>query len=553
VTAQWRLEVEQARAPKVVREIDRDSVVVGRGAESDLQISDLRVSRQHCRFDTSGEELWIEDLGSRRGTRLNGALLDGRRRLNDGDLVELSEESRITARRGSARSTATQSDPLSATIFRDADKVLARHSDFRASSSAEELRRYVERLHLLNEVHHALAESPSRDVLLEMILDRVFRQLRPEQAAVLLLGSDGDLAHAVTRPAGLQSGELFFSRSLIREVTSRRLAALVLDAERDERFAGAASILMAGVRSVVAAPLLTPDGALGVIVLSSRARIRQFGEEDLELLVSLASVAALHLRNLALAIESAERRRLEEELALARRIQLALLPATLPAVSGYELVAGNIPSRHVSGDLYAASIHPESGRVMIFVADVSGKGMAASLLGASLEALTAGPIEVGYAPADLCTRVSRRLFARTPPEKYATAFVARLDPASHLVEWTNAGHNPALKISADGTCERLGTGGPPLGILPAAVFRQSELKLEPGDLLVIYTDGLSEAVNPGDEEFGIERLEAVTRDCRERPLGALREAIEEALDDFAAGVPFADDRTLLLLRRVAPD
>ena len=97
--------------------------------------------------------------------------------------------------------------------------------------------------------------------------------------------------------------------------------------------------------------------------------------------------------------------------------------------------------------------------------------------------------------------------------------------------------------------QRLGTGGPPLGILPAANFRQSEMELEPGDLLVIYTDGLSEAVNPEDEEFGIERLESVTRDCRERPLGALREAIEEALDDFAAGVPFADDRTLLLVRR----
>jgi sigma-B regulation protein RsbU (phosphoserine phosphatase) len=559
VTGLWRLEIEQARSPRTVRDVDRDVLVAGRGAETDLQVSDLRVSRQHCRFEQRGEELWIVDLGSRRGTRVNGATIEAPRKLDSGDQVELSEESRLVVRRasdpvgGSGRQTTATaaSDPLSGTIFREADKVLARHSDFKSVSSAEELRPYVERLHLLNEVHRALAESPSRDALLDMILDRAFRQLRPEQAAVLLLGPDGELAHAVTRPAGLAAGEVFFSRSLVREVSTRRLAALVLDAPRDERFAQAASILIAGVRSVVAAPLLTPGGALGLIVLSSRARIRQFTEADLELLVSLAAVAALHLRNISLAEEAAERRRLEEELALARRIQIALLPAKLPTIPGYELVAGNVPSRHVSGDLYAVSVHPESGGVTLLVADVSGKGMAASLLGASLEALTAGPFEVDYPPEEVCTRVSRRLWARTPPEKYATAFIARLDPVTHRVAWTNAGHNAALLVRVDGSIERLEACGPPLGILQTANFQRREMTPGPGDLLFVYTDGLSEAVNPQDEEYGIERLEEVARAHRHEPLDVLRRAIEDSLDDFASGVPFADDRTLLLLRRLS--
>jgi sigma-B regulation protein RsbU (phosphoserine phosphatase) len=196
-------------------------------------------------------------------------------------------------------------------------------------------------------------------------------------------------------------------------------------------------------------------------------------------------------------------------------------------------------------------VHPESGAVTCLVADVSGKGMAASLLGASLEALSAGPIEVDHPPDGICLRVSRRLFARTPPEKYATAFVARLDRARHRLSWSNAGHNPALLVRADGRCERLEATGPPLGLLAAAEYGSGEVELAPGDLLLVYTDGLTEAVNPADEEFGLARLEAIV--CRHiaAPLGALRAGIEGALDEFVAGVPYADDRTLLLLRREA--
>jgi len=279
--------------------------------------------------------------------------------------------------------------------------------------------------------------------------------------------------------------------------------------------------------------------------------VRQFGEADLQMLVAIASAAALHLRNLELAEEAAERRRLEQELALARRIQLALLPAALPAVPGYELLAGNVPSRGVSGDLYTVSVHPESGAVTCLLADVSGKGMAASLLGASLEALAVGPIEVDHAPDGICLRVSRRLFARTPPEKYATAFVARLDPARHRLAWSNAGHNPALLARANGGCERLVATGPPLGLLAVAAYGSAEEELAPGDLLVVYTDGFTEAADPDDEEFGLARLEEVVRRHVSAPLVELRGAIESALDAFVRGVPYADDRTLLLLRREA--
>ncbi len=546
----WRIDVE-TRGGKLSRAVDRDSIIVGRGTECDLQVPDPRVSRQHCRFLRRNGELLVEDLGSRGGTRLNGRAVTTPTRLSDGDRLELSEESVLVVREqdagpsGSLRSSAGSGE----TIFREADSFLTRAREITATTPATELRHYAERLKLLNEVHHALVSSLRRDELLELILDRVFKHLQPEQAAVQLLDDAGNPVHIVTRPEALAAGEIFVSHSLVKEVVGRRLAALVLDAPSDERFAHAQSILGSGVKSVLAAPLLAPDSVLGLIVLSSRLHVRQFTEADMELLVSLAAVAALHLRNVDLAEQAAERRRLEQELALARRIQLALLPAHLPEIPGYTILAGNIPSRGVSGDLYTVARHPETGVVTCFIADVSGKGMAASLLGASLEALVAGPIEVSQPPAELSLKVSRRLYQRTPPEKYATAFVGQLDPATHELCWTNAGHNPAILVRREGEIETLGTTGPPLGLLPAATYEMKSVVMAPGDVLLVYTDGLTEASDPDDQEFGLERLIAVTRGHAQLDLPTMREAIETALDEFARGVPFADDRTMLLLRR----
>jgi sigma-B regulation protein RsbU (phosphoserine phosphatase) len=544
----WSLDIETTRLPPARRDVDRDKLVVGRGSECDVQIADQRVSRHHLRLERRGDELWVEDLGSRAGTRLNGRPLVAGARLGEGDLLDLSEDSRIVVR-GSRAAGHAGGASGSGTLFRDAASMLVQRADIERTDSARELRAYAERLHLLNEVHQALTESPSRDALLEMILDRAFATLRPEEAAVLLVDRDGKLTATVSRPPGLAPERVFFSRSLLREVTGHRKAALVLDAASDERFAGAESILDSGVRSAIAAPLLTPEGTLGMVVLSSRLRVRQFSEEDMRLLVSLASAAALHLRNLDLAEEAAERRRLAGELELARRIQLALLPSRLPDVPGYDLLAGNVPSRGVSGDLYTVDVHPERGMVTFVVCDVAGKGMAASLLGASLEALAVGPIEVGLPPADICERVSRRLFARTPPEKYATGFVAQIDPVANRLTWTNAGHNAALLVRADGSAERLTSTGPPLGVLPAASFTMRSTELQPGDLLLVYTDGITEAADPDEEEFGIDRLAAIATAPRGAPLPVLRGAIERELDAFVRGVPFADDRTLLFARR----
>jgi serine phosphatase RsbU (regulator of sigma subunit) len=332
-------------------------------------------------------------------------------------------------------------------------------------------------------------------------------------------------------------------------VTEKGLAALVLDVASDDRFGQAESIVASGVRSMVAAPLLGPNGSLGMIALNSRLHVRQFSEEDMELLTSLASVAALRIRNIALLEEAAERRRLEEELALARRIQVGLLPDDLPEPQGWEIHAGNVPSRGVSGDYYQVIEREDSGELVIMIADVSGKGMAASLLTASLEALAAGPIEIGDTPAQICNKVSRRLFKRTPPEKYATGFLVSLEPTNGRFIFANAGHNYGLLISAGGEVEELGPTGTPIGLVPQAVYAEDERTLQPGDSLILYTDGFVEAEDPEGEEYGLERMTKVFVREREAPLHQIARSLEEDLREFARGVPFHDDRTLVILRR----
>jgi sigma-B regulation protein RsbU (phosphoserine phosphatase) len=556
----FRLHINPAEGPAFDHVLRGDSLVVGRASDADLMLSDPFLSRRHTRFFRAGPDLFLEDLGSRNGTLLNDQLVLGPTRLLAGDVVRISN-SVIAVEQGSPAPVPPAPDSEIVDELHDDGTIFLRASDLLDRQSATEpeqlwseadLTRYAERLKLLNTVHQALGRSLDLGKLLELILDLVFDHLRPDRGAILLRAGS-DFRPAASRSATGSAADLRFSRSLIREVTEKGMAALVLDVAQDERFAKSQSMLISGIRSLVAAPLLDPEGTLGMIVLESRIQTRQFKEEDLELLVSLASVAALHLRNLELALEAVERRRLEEELALARRIQVALLPAQLPDVPGWDLHGDNFPSRGVSGDYYEVIERRGGQECVLIVADVSGKGMAASLLTVSLQALSASPIEDGLLTDEICARLSRQLYRRTPPEKYATAFLAILEPATGRISYTNAGHNAGLVVRAGGAAiETLEANGVPLGLLPVAPpYRAAEVVLQPGDTLVLYTDGIVEAVDPDGQEFGMERLQDV---CRRHCAGTCQEladAVEKDLAAFVRGVPFPDDRTIVTARRLA--
>ncbi len=537
---------------------DGDSLVVGRASDSDLVIEDRFLSRRHSRIFRRDGRLMIEDLGSRNGTLLNGGPVREPVPLELGDVIKISG-SVITVLDADATSRPPLPQELpDHTILRSASGLLSHVSSDSSQLRGEAaVRRYAERLRLVNDVHRALGQSIELEELLELILERVFDHLRPEQGAIFLK-RDGELELAAKRSVPGVDADFVTSRSLQSEVTDKGMAALVLDVESDERFASAQSILFSGIRSLVAAPLLDTreqargheGGALGMIVLSSRAGVRKFSEEDMELLVSLASVAALSLRNVSLAAEAVERRRLEKELALGRRIQKALLPEELPQVEGFELHAHNTPSRGVSGDYYVILERNEGKEIVLMVADVSGKGIAASILTASLEALAAGPIEDGLPPEEIFERLSRLLHRRTPPEKYATAFLAVLEPATGVLTYANAGHNPALIVRESGKVDEAGSTGLPIGLVPGAQYKAKRITLDDNDTLVLYTDGITEAMDPDAEEYGDERLTEFCRNHREHSLDQMARLLTADLENFVRGQAFEDDRTLVMARRL---
>lgn len=549
------LRVEPPVGAPFRQRVEGDAAVVGRSSKVDITVPDRYLSRQQARF-FRGESGWlIEDLGGRNPTILNGRPVEGPTPVKAGDLLVMSGAKIAVERVERPGETALDDHPesgdTSESLFRPASGFIdSQGSSASDAGDSEDLRRQAERLRRLNEFSRSLASPMQLEELLELVLDRAFADLQPEEAVVFLRRPDGSFERAATRRLPGVPDDFLYSRSLVREVTEKELAALVNDASADERFAAAESIQSSGIRSLLAAPLLDPEGCPGMIVLNSRAHRRRFSEVDMEELVALAAAAALRIRNISLAEEAAQRRVLEKELSLARQIQMALLPAALPAVEGYELQAANVPNREVSGDLYQVQSRSDGEEYVLLLADVSGKGMAASLLTASLEALAAGPIEEGLPPEDVFSRVSRRLHARTPPERYATGFIAVLKPASGRLRWASAGHNPVLLLLSSGEVEQLAATGLPLGLLPLGAYTGEDRILDPGDLLVVYTDGITEAANPEGEEYGVERLVEVCRRETARGLPAVVEALVEELDAFVAGTPYSDDRTFLMLRRL---
>lgn len=547
------LHVQPARGEPFDHPLEGRSLTIGRAPECDVVLDDRFLSRQHTRLSRDESAWWVEDLGSRNGTWVNGRRLEQRVAFAPGDELRLSGNL-LTLRTAATSVAAAGSEASRAmhTIYRSAAELMAGSATGAAADldDSQALLRHADRLKLLNEVHQALSRPISLDDLLDLILDRIFEQLRPEGAAVFLQAPDGSYRRAACRSDGGPSTEALESQTLLDEVARKGQAALVLDLALDERFGAAESMLASGVKSLLAAPLLDPEGSLGMIALHSRAAVRRFTEEDMELLVSLASVAALRIRNLSLAQEAGERRKLEEEVRLARAIQVALLPDRLPEPAGWILRAGNVPSRGVSGDYYLVTECQEGRQCVLMVADVSGKGISAALLTASLEALTAGLIEVGRPPEEICTLVSRQLHQRTPPARYATAFLAILEPATGRLRYANAGHNPGLLMRGAGDVEPLGATGLPLGLMPEASYSAREVVLEPGDTLILYTDGITEAENPAGEEYGLDRLAAVCRRGQGEDPARLLADVEEDLESFTRGVPFADDRTLVIARRL---
>src|SRR5437867_1571592 len=299
-------------------------------------------------------------------------------------------------------------------------------------------------------------------------------------------------------------------------------------------------------RSEMVAPIISNDEVIGVFDLESD-ELNAYSEDDLEVLMMLASQVAIIIEKVMLHEQLIQKKRLEGQLEVARQVQLELLPAKDPQLDGYDISAYNFPTEEVSGDYYDwVRIHDDE--IGIVVADVSGKGVPAALLMAFLRASLRAATHIGYWPHISMAKVNYLLWESIERNQFVTAFYGILDGLNRTLAFANAGHNPPLLLDAKGKARLIEQGGLPLGMFRDTRYYEYYLTLEPGELLVLYTDGVTEALSPQDEEFGIERL--VRSVVAKRSLGAreLIDAVQRDVFEWTDGRGAHDDVTFFVIK-----
>ena len=301
---------------------------------------------------------------------------------------------------------------------------------------------------------------------------------------------------------------------------------------------------------VAAIPLIAENGTLGVLVAAhkeARAGTEAFAANDIRLLELFAVQVTVAMESVRLTLESLERERLRNELEMAAVIQTHLYPQVFPEVEGYRLVAKATPSRHVAGDTY--DVLTDGDTLIVTITDVSGKGVGAGMIASGVHAAIRLMAGNGTGLANLAERVNHYLSGATEDNRFATFAMVRLEPDGRLVA-VNAGHCPVLIRRSDGRIDEISSSGFPLGMMPVASYTEHEDRLEPGDLLLLYTDGLTEAEDPDEEEFGVERVSEVVSKLEFPSAAAACKELLQAVESHTCGQPLHDDATLLVVERL---
>lgn len=534
------------RAPWIL-EPEHGVYTLGRSSDNDLVVGDLSLSRHHARFRWVEDHWLVEDLRSKNGTTLNGRPLEAPGVLVPGD--ELSPGN-LQIQVGNPDETgpsvvigARETGPWAPTFIMRAQEL--RHAGLPTTEGT----RAMEALALVEKVALDLVREGETLAQLERMLDGLQGHLKADRGAILLRGREAGWETVISRGSERDGSVIHLPGTLVEASLERGQALLISDLDSVNPELISASMVRSGIRSALVTPLEAEGQILGLVYLDALNPTRHFDREDLRLATLLAHLGASRVRAARLEAEALLNRDLEKEMAHARRIQQGFLPEVSPSVPGVEVLGFNGPAWRVSGDLYGSWVL-EDGCLAAAVADVSGKGMGPGLLMVTFQAYMDAWADWSALPPVLMGRLSRALARHTEANRYITAFLAHLDPGTGRLRYASAGHLPALLRRAEGRVEVLQAEGLPLAMLPDRVpYSGGETRLEPGDLLLLYTDGVTEAESPEGEEWGHDRLVALLAREGGGGLGALRDGLMGALDAHRRGGAAKDDQTFLLLRR----
>ena len=521
--------------------LDRSAFTLGRSSSNELcYAEDAGLSRQHLVIEKAGDEWAVRDLGSKNGTLVNGNRISSPHPLGPNDritaghlIIEFSGKKDLPAQ----TVVFIEGGPgpsVSSTMVTSLEGLLSDEKDLEGGPQMRALIRVGREL----AGHRPLTE------LFTLIMDLAIDAVGAARGVLMTLEGEELQVRAA-------KGEGFRISKTVRDrVLNERNSLLVRDARLDEALADRMSIVEQQVRSILAVPLQTESRVIGLIYLDSPHFVREFTKDDMNLLTVMANVAAIRIEHARLVEVEQVERLFSKELEQAAEIQRGLLPTNAPELPGVDLAGYNAACRTVGGDYYDFLPYPD-GRVAILVGDVSGKGMPAALLMSSLQARVQVLFDDPTDLAALVTRLNRIISTNCPSNRFITFFIGIFDPRSGEMTYVNAGHNPPLLVHCDGVVEELEGTGLLLGIMPKAQYTQRTCKLEIGDVVVLFSDGVTEAARlDTDEQFGEERLAKILAEESCHSAKSIIEAINQQITEFTKGAPPLDDITLLVARRV---
>lgn len=548
-------------------EIRSERTVIGRHPECDIVVDAGAVSRQHARINQSNGAFFLEDLKSRNGTYLNGRQITEPTQLSEKDRIKicdllftfhLEDPDQISI----GVDQAGVATPLDLVVS-DEDSGLSSSSTIMSTldvASSAKLRLEVKpeaKLRAVLEISQNLSNTLALDDVLPKILESLFKIFPQADRGFILLKDEKTnrlvpkaIRHRREDP---RDDSIAISRTIVNKAMDEGKAILSADAASDSRFDMSQSIADFHIRSMICAPLMSSSGnALGIIHIDTESSGSKFQQEDLDVLVSAAMQAAQAVENANLHEHLAAEQRLLRELEFAKEVQGGFLPKEPPQIPNFAFFDYYKAARQIGGDYYAYIPLPEN-HLAVAVGDVAGKGVPAALLMARLSAEVPFCLAAEPTPADAINRLNKVLTGPGTENRFITFVLAVINLATNTMMVVNAGHvSPMLRRLGTAEIKDLGydTAGVPLGVAPEIPYKQVDFDLQPGDLIVLSTDGVTEAMNPDNELYGAERLRQKIV-AGPDDIDALGREILEDVRNFAGDRIQHDDITLVCFGRTA--
>ena len=413
------------------------------------------------------------------------------------------------------------------------------------------LRAAVEELSILNDIATAITSTQSLEQIIELIVKKCVKYLKVEQGAVMLLDEKDQQNpfHTMIRRQDSVTNLLPYrlDAQLTGWMLKNKNPLLINDFEKDIRFKFVSDKSFP-VNTLLSVPIQLKGKMIGLITVFNKRVSTGFTSDDQRLLGIIAAQSAHVIEHARLYQEEQALRHLQEEMHLAYEIQSDLLPKSQPGIKGYQIAGKSIPAKDVGGDYYDF-ISIDDNRLAFCVGDISGKGIPAALLMANLQATLRGQTALDRPCKDLISFTNNMLYHSTAPNKFATLFYGILNSSTHEIIYCNAGHNDPYLIAANKDIIKLSAGGIVVGIMPKVPFEEASVNINPGELLFLFSDGITEAMNSGEEEFGDNRLTDILLKNKNESAEKIIEIIFNEVENFAGNVPPMDDKTIVVIKR----